>query len=191
MLNLLHHRTKPASEDAVPAEVLDTVERLFMRAARRLLFEDDADSPLWDLPLPQIRALHMIAWRRNCAVGHLAERLGVAMSTATQIADRLEQRGWVRRVDDPEDRRVVRLALTAEGQDIVEQRRRQRRQHLLAALAEMPPASVEALVEGLRALHDFGGLGGERSCRGGSSLLNWVREELEVDPAAGEERPSS
>lgn len=179
----------PASEELADP-TLDTVERLLMRSARRLLFEVGTESPLWDLPVPQIRALHMIAHRRRCAMGDLAERLGVAMSTATQLADRLEQRGWIQRVDDPEDRRVVRLALTPEGQGIVEQRRQQRRAQLQGALAGMPAEKREALIEGLRALVEAGGAGRERHCGQGSSLLRWVREDLGDEAVWDEERPA-
>src|SRR4051794_1470001 len=120
MVNLSTDETIPAAGSEELADTtLDTVERLLMRSARRMLFEVAADSPLWDLPVPQIRALHLIAHRKHCAMGDLATRLGVAMSTATQVADRLEQRGWVQRVDDPEDRRVVLLALTPEGREVV------------------------------------------------------------------------
>jgi DNA-binding MarR family transcriptional regulator len=192
MLNLLNVRRIPVAQTIdgqIPA--LDAVERLLMRAARRLLFEDDADSPLWDLPLPQIRALHVIAYRQHCAVGHLAERLGVAMSTATQIADRLEQRSWVRRVDDPEDRRIVRLALTDEGRWVVEERRRSRRERLKETMAKMPGEKREALLEGLRALVECsGGSGCERRHKAGNSLLSWVREDLETEAPVEEATPS-
>jgi DNA-binding MarR family transcriptional regulator len=175
----------PRSGTASEAEV-DAVERLLMRAARQLLFEDDADSPLWDLPVPQIRALHVLHSRENCHMGHLAERLGVAMSTATQIADRLEQRGWVQRVDDPEDRRVVRLTLTDEGRGLLEHRRLSRRERLRGALWCMSIEDRSALLDGLRALQAFGGSAKNHGCRRGSSVLDWVREELEPDPGSEE-----
>jgi DNA-binding MarR family transcriptional regulator len=191
MINLFDTETipLPASEE-LSDPTLDTVERLLMRSARRLLFEVGADSPLWDLPVPQIRALHMIAHRRHCAMGDLAERLGVAMSTATLLADRLEQRGWVQRVDDPEDRRVVRLALTPEGRGVVEQRRQQRRIQLQGALGRMPAEKREALIEGLRALTEAGCAGRDRVCSQRSSLLRWVREDLADETVWDEERPA-
>jgi DNA-binding MarR family transcriptional regulator len=46
----------------------------------------------------------------------LADCQGCAASNITQIIDRLETDGFVRRVDDPDDRRSVRAELTSEGE---------------------------------------------------------------------------
>jgi DNA-binding MarR family transcriptional regulator len=45
----------------------------------------------------------------------IAERLHCDPSNVTFLADRLEERGLVRRESDPADRRVKALALTAKG----------------------------------------------------------------------------
>ena len=54
--------------------------------------------------------------RGSLSLRRLAECQGCAASNITQIVDRLEAEGLVRRVDDPEDRRSVRAELTAEGE---------------------------------------------------------------------------
>ena len=48
-------------------------------------------------------------------LSELATRLSCVRSNMTQLVDRLEGDGLVRRVDDPSDRRVVRAELTALG----------------------------------------------------------------------------
>ena len=48
-------------------------------------------------------------------LGALAEGQHCARSNITQLVDRLEAEGLVRRVDDPEDRRAVRAQLTPAG----------------------------------------------------------------------------
>jgi DNA-binding MarR family transcriptional regulator len=47
----------------------------------------------------------------------LAGRLSCVRSNITQLVDRLEADGLVRRVDDPEDRRIVRAVLTKVGRE--------------------------------------------------------------------------
>jgi DNA-binding MarR family transcriptional regulator len=49
------------------------------------------------------------------ALGQLAERISCVKSNVTQLVDRLEADGLVRRVPDPADRRSVRAAITDEG----------------------------------------------------------------------------
>ncbi len=51
----------------------------------------------------------------SLSLRRLAECQGCAASNITQIVDRLEAEGLVRRVDDPDDRRSVRAELTEEG----------------------------------------------------------------------------
>jgi DNA-binding MarR family transcriptional regulator len=49
-------------------------------------------------------------------MGELSQALGVPLSTATRIVDWLVRNGYVERLADPGDRRVVRVALTETGQ---------------------------------------------------------------------------
>ena len=53
-------------------------------------------------------------------LSELAERLSCVRSNITQLVDRLEGEGLVRRVDDPSDRRSVRAELTALGKEKAE-----------------------------------------------------------------------
>jgi DNA-binding MarR family transcriptional regulator len=49
------------------------------------------------------------------SLSELASRLSCVRSNMTQLVDRLEADGLVRRVDHPEDRRSVKAAITEEG----------------------------------------------------------------------------
>ena len=51
------------------------------------------------------------------ALSELASRLTCVRSNITQLVDRLEADGLVRRVEDPKDRRCVRAALTPLGEE--------------------------------------------------------------------------
>ena len=50
-------------------------------------------------------------------LSQLAQRIQCVRSNITQLVDRLEADGLVRRLDDPDDRRVVRAALTQAGRE--------------------------------------------------------------------------
>jgi DNA-binding MarR family transcriptional regulator len=53
--------------------------------------------------------------KRQLTMGELSKSLGVPLSTATRIMDWLVNDGLATRLHDPEDRRVVRVALTNTG----------------------------------------------------------------------------
>jgi DNA-binding MarR family transcriptional regulator len=50
----------------------------------------------------------------------LSEELGISVASASRAADGLVRRKLVTRVEDPDDRRVKRLALTAKGQRLAD-----------------------------------------------------------------------
>jgi DNA-binding MarR family transcriptional regulator len=86
-------------------------------------------------------------------LSELAARVCCVRSNMTQLVDRLEAEGLVRRVDDPGDRRVVRAALTALG----EQRHADGAQQMdriqgefAAALPKGDRAALERLLSALR-----------------------------------------
>ena len=70
----------------------------------------------FDLSPQQAKAFHEL--RHPLSMGELAERLLCDASNVTGIVDRLEARGLVERQPDPDDRRVRRLVLTAEGREL-------------------------------------------------------------------------
>jgi DNA-binding MarR family transcriptional regulator len=58
---------------------------------------------------------HLIRAGEALPLSRLAERLSCVKSNMTQVVDRLEVEGLVKRMDDPEDRRSVLAAVTEEG----------------------------------------------------------------------------
>jgi DNA-binding MarR family transcriptional regulator len=71
------------------------------------------------LTFVQMKALFTIAaadpGEESTSVKSLAERLGVSVPSASRAADDLVKKGLATRDEDPEDRRVRRIALTAKG----------------------------------------------------------------------------
>jgi DNA-binding MarR family transcriptional regulator len=56
------------------------------------------------------------AWQ----VGDLAEHFGVSVPSMSRAVDGLVKKGLATRIEDPDDRRARRVAITAKGQDLVE-----------------------------------------------------------------------
>ena len=69
--------------------------------------------------LTQFRALTMIARHGPVSATTLARLVGVAPSTATRMCDRLVRDGLLARHPSSEDRRVVTLSLTRQGEAVV------------------------------------------------------------------------
>jgi DNA-binding MarR family transcriptional regulator len=67
----------------------------------------------------QYNVLNVLAGRKaGMSQRELSEALVVDRSNVTGLLDRMERAGWVRRADDPKDRRVYRVTLTASGRQL-------------------------------------------------------------------------
>jgi DNA-binding MarR family transcriptional regulator len=70
------------------------------------------------LSMPKFSVLSALATADTpLSLSELAARLACVRSNMTQLVDRLEADGLVRRTDDPSDRRTVRAALTPLGSE--------------------------------------------------------------------------
>jgi MarR family transcriptional regulator, organic hydroperoxide resistance regulator len=67
------------------------------------------------LPLVLFEPMSVVAGRGNCRVYDLAAELGVSSGAASKLVDRLEARGYCRRLRNPGDRRSCLLELTPAG----------------------------------------------------------------------------
>ncbi len=98
----------PTEDELALAESLFGMFQLFRLVAQRAAASVELGSPerarlLWGLKAGACRA------------GHLAQQSKISPSTITEIVEDLESDGLVRRESDPNDRRAVRVGLTAEG----------------------------------------------------------------------------
>jgi DNA-binding MarR family transcriptional regulator len=66
---------------------------------------------------PQLKALLLISREKGIRMRELARRLGGSFSNATVLVDRLVDRDLVKRLADPQDRRVV-LVRATEGDGV-------------------------------------------------------------------------
>jgi DNA-binding MarR family transcriptional regulator len=86
------------------------------RRVRRAHLDALAD---WQVTPSQARALKVLARAEGMRPSVLAEELQIAPRSATEVADALEERGWLLRRADPTDRRATVLTLTASGRDLL------------------------------------------------------------------------
>ncbi|GJF15675.1 transcriptional regulator [Mycolicibacterium cyprinidarum] len=83
-----------------------------------------------------------------------ANALGVAGSSVTRLADRLNTTGHLTRGSDPRNRSVVTLELTAQGRKLVRQVTARRRRELSHVLNRIDPAERANCAAVLRSLHE-------------------------------------
>src|SRR5690242_16642316 len=91
------------------------------------------------LNFSQMKALVALAGgveAEPATVKDVAERLGISLASASRAVDDLVRRALATRVEDPDDRRVRRVSLTAEGQEVADE--------LIASSSPSPRSSAAA-----------------------------------------------
>lgn len=114
----------------------------------------DADAlSQFDLTPSQFTLLMLLDPQQGQNLIRMAERMLVARSTITRLIDQMEALGYVRRVNDPDDRRAQRVELTEKGIQLREnafelhERSLQRR---FAVLSEDDQEQLQQLLKKLR-----------------------------------------
>jgi DNA-binding MarR family transcriptional regulator len=93
------------------------LRELLLAASRRRSLRDPiaATCEATQLTPAQIHALAWLGHDGALTMGELARRIGITEKTITGVVDRLEHGGYLARVRDEADRRVVRVKLTETG----------------------------------------------------------------------------
>jgi len=82
---------------------------------------------------------------RPYRITELAALEGISQPGVTQLVNRLERRGWVERGTDPQDGRVVVVAITDEGREALERVRAEYRALLHEEITALDDEEVETL----------------------------------------------
>jgi len=102
-------------DDSIITGVIDSYSRLnmMMEPLRLQVWENH------QITITQLRVMHLIRQHVEPSVRELAIELKISGPTMSGLLDRLIQRGVAERRHDDVDRRVVRVRLTGEGQDVL------------------------------------------------------------------------
>ena len=126
--------------------------------------------PRWsaaDLTFTQLRALSVLARTQPQRMSDLAGGLDMTPASASALIDRMDQRGFVTRRSDPDDRRTVLVELSRRGQHILDVMERGSSDHFTRMIEKMTPSERDALATTLRAFLRIGaelGDGKTRKC---------------------------
>ena len=93
-----------------------------MRAQQIILARVDEALKPFELTFARYEALVLLTFshRGSLPLGKMGERLMIHPTSVTNIVDRLEAQGLVRRVDHPTDRRTTLCEITTDGREVVD-----------------------------------------------------------------------
>lgn len=125
---------------------------LFLRTSRVVRHRWIHALAPWEVSPHQARALRLIGDLEPVRPGVLADHLRIAARSVTDVADSLEERGYVSRGPDPDDRRATVLRLTPSGRKVrtaIDDSRREEAEDYFARLSERDRAALARILRRL------------------------------------------
>lgn len=100
------------------------------------------------LSMSQLGAL-MHIFKGTSGVSDVGDDLGISSAAASQMLERLVQQGLISRSEDPHDRRVKQIVLTAKGQQVLQGSLQASKGWLDELAASLSPAEQEQVAAAL------------------------------------------
>lgn len=102
--------------------------------------------------LSQMHVLWLLQHHGAMPMSRLADHLGVSLSNATGIIDRMEEHGLIERARVTDDRRLVLVRPAPGGLRALSETETSRRDRMRAVLGRLAPAERPIVLEALRSL---------------------------------------
>jgi len=100
----------------------------------------------------QLMTLHFVKHNENCKTSDIANFLSVSPPDATRIVETLVKKGFVERINDENDRRIIRLRITKDGKKVFETIRQELTLSFSKILERINEQDAKALLKGMKAL---------------------------------------
>ena len=114
-----------------------------------------------NLGIGQLKTLFFISNHGSTTTGKLAAALGVTPTNVTGIIDRLLEKKLITRTGDTDDRRVILLRTTSQGEELVAELRQKRKErmaelfnHLTDKEATIVAQALKILVKAIEEQHE-------------------------------------
>ncbi|WP_217586895.1 MarR family winged helix-turn-helix transcriptional regulator [Lentibacillus saliphilus] len=108
----------------------------------------------YPITAPQFAALQWLIDDEDLTIGALSKKIGLAFSTTTDLVDRMENNGLVKRLRDEKDRRVVRIQVQEKGKVIIKEVIKKRQAYLGEVMQSFADTDISALNDLLGDLYE-------------------------------------
>ena len=150
---------KRSNETAIPTKTAATHETssaalwvVLARAYRSMAAFVEHSVAALDIGLSDFMILEALLHKGPLTMSELCEAALITNASMTAAIDRLEDRAFVERVADKQDRRMRRAQLTAEGTVLIKRLYARHERDLDEVMSGIPPAERAELRRGLKAV---------------------------------------
>lgn len=102
----------------------------------------------------QLKVLYdLMQSQESVKISDVAHRLGTTMPSVTKSFGELEQNGYVKKVENPEDRRIINVELTQKGQTAYRELIYDFHVDNARLLADMDPKAIEITIQTIQTIY--------------------------------------
>jgi DNA-binding MarR family transcriptional regulator len=148
---LASKHTSYVAEKYMDAELVDRLRGVIPRLARQLNDTSTGEG----LTPTQYSVLALIRIRGPLGLAQLGELEGINPTMLSRIVKILDERGFIRRLPNPQDMRAARVEVTPEGMRLNDRVRAQRTQVLIECLGRLPSETARGLLAAVPAMEEL------------------------------------
>lgn len=137
---------RPDPTDGIIADFRAAMSQLKCASSERLL--------RLGVSMAQLHIMYTLQRGGEMTMSRLADVLNVSLSNATGLIDRLEERGFIERQRVPEDRRVVLVRVTPDGERMLQEVDALSDELLRSVLGRLPGSQLRAVAHAISALRE-------------------------------------
>lgn len=107
------------------------------------------------ISITEIHIIEKIGTNQPSRMSAIAKLLGITLATLTVACDKLENKGFIQRIRDAADKRVVNVSLTPRGETVYAYHKQFHNRMISAALSDLSTEETELLTSSLKKLKTF------------------------------------
>ncbi len=134
---------------------IEGLNDLFLRVMGKVLLRSESNPTTNEMTGAQKRILYLLDLEGPKRMSRIAKLVGVTLPAATAVVDKLVRSQLVMRESDPDDRRAVLVALTAEGRRATAKFKQVHEQRLREVLERLDAEKRGRLIRAFQAIHDL------------------------------------
>jgi len=136
------------------SEFADKVSELMPVISREFVKHQVTEFDKLKITMPQFFVLDLVSRQGEAKMSDLAKFINVTTAAMTGIVERLVKSGYAMRVDEPGDRRVIKVKLTAKGAKVIKDMVERRKEIIIKMFGFISQEEREDYLKILTHVHD-------------------------------------
>jgi DNA-binding MarR family transcriptional regulator len=136
-------------------EFADKINQIMPEIFKKFIRRQTSELFKGKVTLPQLFILNFLDKEVQSRMTDLAHFLNVTTAAATGIVDRLVKYGYVQRLHEPLDRRIIKIKLTSKGLELLKKINQQKRQMIIDIFGKISQVERQDYLRILMRIHDI------------------------------------